>query len=407
MYAGAQTPQGLAPQAWAMLRSDISRMLTSVTNLPRNRARLAEDLLPLCDAAALAGAACIGLAVHLASNASAPAFGAAWAQWSALIWTAVVIGPFLLYDPRFAQALRRHGGAAALRRLGGRMLLLAAVVAVIAYAGHWLGQSTSAWLWWWLLAAMAITASLRVLFARYLQHLNSEAASNPPVADAAPAAVVGETLAVTVLAERPIRRWNAVLKSAKDLLLAVLITILLAPVLLLIALAIRLDSRGPILFRQRRHGLNNGEFDIYKFRTMHVDAVATGTALKQTARNDPRVTRIGGFLRKWSLDELPQLFNVIEGSMSLVGPRPHAVNMRTEAQLGHEITDVYLHRHRVRPGITGWSQVNGCRGATDTVEQLRRRVELDLFYVDHWSLLFDLKILTLTSRVVLRATNAY
>jgi lipopolysaccharide/colanic/teichoic acid biosynthesis glycosyltransferase len=198
-----------------------------------------------------------------------------------------------------------------------------------------------------------------------------------------------------------------VLKSTKDLLLASLITILLSPLLVLIALAIRIDSRGPILFRQRRHGLNSSEFDIYKFRTMHVSPGTTGTSLQQTTRNDPRITRIGGFLRKWSLDELPQLFNVIEGSMSLVGPRPHAVNMRTETQLGHEITDVYLHRHRVRPGITGWSQVNGCRGATDTVEQLRRRIELDLFYVDHWSLLFDLKILTMTSRVVLRATNAY
>ena len=134
---------------------------------------------------------------------------------------------------------------------------------------------------------------------------------------------------------------------------------------------------------------------------------ATSTELKQTSRNDDRITWIGRFLRSSSLDELPQLFNVLKGEMSLVGPRPHAVNMRTEDRLGSEIIDVYAHRHRVKPGITGWSQVNGARGATDTMEQLKRRIELDLYYVENWSLLFDFKILLMTVREVMKKTNAY
>jgi lipopolysaccharide/colanic/teichoic acid biosynthesis glycosyltransferase len=133
----------------------------------------------------------------------------------------------------------------------------------------------------------------------------------------------------------------------------------------------------------------------------------SGDSLEQTARFDRRVTRFGRFLRSTSLDELPQLFNVLKGEMSLVGPRPHAVNMRTEDRLGSEITGKYAHRHRVKPGMTGWSQVNGARGATTTTAQLRRRVALDLMYIDNWSLWLDLKILVLTCREVLKRTNAY
>lgn len=217
----------------------------------------------------------------------------------------------------------------------------------------------------------------------------------------------GHWLPVTLLADRPIKRWNAVLKTAKDFALGSAITLMLLPLLACIALAIRLDSPGPILFKQRRHGFNNREFDIYKFRTMLGAAEAPGTALQQTIRGDHRVTRVGRFLRKWSLDELPQVFNVLKGSMSLVGPRPHAVAMRTEDQSGHQIVAVYPHRHRVKPGITGWAQINGSRGATNTVEQLRRRIELDLYYVENWSLLLDLKILFSTFKVVLRAADAY
>ena len=140
---------------------------------------------------------------------------------------------------------------------------------------------------------------------------------------------------------------------------------------------------------------------------MRWNASAATQDLRQTNRSDERITSLGRFLRASSLDELPQLFNVLMGDMSLVGPRPHAVDMRTEGRLGHEITDLYHQRHRVKPGITGWSQVNGSRGATDTVEQLHRRVTLDLHYIENWSLLLDLKVLALTAREVIKGTNAY
>jgi len=218
---------------------------------------------------------------------------------------------------------------------------------------------------------------------------------------------VADSVPVSLLADRPIKRWDAVIKAAEDFLLGGIITLLLLPLLAVIALAIKLNSPGPVIFKQRRHTFNNCEFDIYKFRTMRWNPEAAAETLKQTSRHDDRVTRVGRFLRSSSLDELPQLFNVLKGDMSLVGPRPHAVNMRTEDRLGSEITDIYAHRHRVKPGITGWSQVNGARGATNTTAQLRRRVELDLHYIENWSLLLDLKILLLTPREVLKRTNAY
>jgi Undecaprenyl-phosphate glucose phosphotransferase len=217
----------------------------------------------------------------------------------------------------------------------------------------------------------------------------------------------GSGMPVMLLADRPIKRWNAVLKSAEDVLLSRILLLLLLPLLGLIALAIKLDSPGPIVFKQRRHAFNNSEFDIYKFRTMRHNEDVSDDWLEQTARFDRRVTSVGRFLRSTSLDELPQLFNVLKGEMSLVGPRPHAVNMRTEDRLGSEITGKYAHRHRVKPGMTGWSQVNGARGATTTTAQLRHRVALDLMYVDNWSLWLDLKILVLTWRELLRRTNAY
>jgi Undecaprenyl-phosphate glucose phosphotransferase len=212
---------------------------------------------------------------------------------------------------------------------------------------------------------------------------------------------------VALLADRPIKEWNSVAKGAEDLLLGAMLTVLLLPLLAVIAIAIRLDSPGPVIFTQRRHTLHNREFLIFKFRTMQWNAPSETGALQQTRRNDARVTRLGRFLRAWSLDELPQLFNVLLGQMSLVGPRPHAIDMRTENQLGVEVADRYEHRHRVKPGMTGWSQVNGARGATHTKAQLQRRVALDLDYIDNWSLLFDLKILALTAREVVKRTNAF
>jgi Undecaprenyl-phosphate glucose phosphotransferase len=217
----------------------------------------------------------------------------------------------------------------------------------------------------------------------------------------------GSGMPVMLLADRPIKRWNALLKGAEDALMSTILLVALLPLLGLIALAIKLDSPGPVIFSQRRHGFNNSEFDIYKFRTMRLSDEPSGASLVQTTSLDRRVTPVGRFLRSTSLDELPQLFNVLKGEMSLVGPRPHSIIMRTEDRLGSEITSKYAHRHRVKPGITGWSQVNGARGATTTTAQVRRRVALDLMYIDGWSLWLDLKILILTCRVVLRRTNAF
>jgi Undecaprenyl-phosphate glucose phosphotransferase len=218
---------------------------------------------------------------------------------------------------------------------------------------------------------------------------------------------VGDTVPVSLLVDRPIKRWNAVTKTIEDLTIGGIITLFALPVMALVALAIKIDSRGPVIYKQKRHALNNQEFFIYKFRTMRWDPNPTPDTLKQTLRDDDRITRVGRFLRASSLDEIPQLFNVLKGEMSLVGPRPHAINMRTEERLGHEITATYAHRHRVKPGITGWAQVNGARGATDNSAQLYRRVRLDLEYIENWSVLLDLKILFLTFVVVVKMTNAF
>ena len=214
---------------------------------------------------------------------------------------------------------------------------------------------------------------------------------------------------LVILANRPIDRWGVVLKGIEDRVLAVLAIIVLCPLLAALALAVRLDSPGPIVFRQRRHGWNGTEFQVWKFRTMQWQpGPLAGSGEQQTRRNDARVTRIGKFLRSTSLDELPQLFNVLNGTMSLVGPRPHPVVMRTEQLLCEEIIAEYSHRHRVKPGITGWAQVNGHRGATETAKQVRSRVEHDIFYVENWSLLFDLKILLLTPyRILFDRGNAF
>ena len=219
-------------------------------------------------------------------------------------------------------------------------------------------------------------------------------------------AYVGDGLPVALLVDRPLRGWGAVVKRLEDIVLASTLLILSLPIFAVIALAVWVDSPGPIIFRQRRHGWNNRSFDVLKFRTMRW-MPSDSLALVQTSRQDERIAKVGRLLRRTSLDELPQLFNVLKGDMSLVGPRPHAVDMRTEDRLGHEIVDEYPHRHRVKPGITGWAQVNGCRGATQTAEQVRRRVELDLFYAENWSVLLDLKILLKTLGCVVSGKNAF
>ncbi|MBX6322067.1 MAG: undecaprenyl-phosphate glucose phosphotransferase [Rhodospirillaceae bacterium] len=208
-------------------------------------------------------------------------------------------------------------------------------------------------------------------------------------------------LPVLQVFDRPISGWAHFLKSVEDRVIAGTALLLLAPLLAIVALAIKLDSPGPVFFRQRRYGFNNKLIGVWKFRTMYADMTDLD-ADRQTTRDDPRVTRVGRFLRKTSIDELPQLFNVLGGTMSIVGPRPHAVATKAEGRLFEEVVDRYAARHRVKPGITGWAQINGWRGETDTVEKIQKRVEYDLFYIDNWSVWFDLVIIARTAFALVR-----
>jgi Undecaprenyl-phosphate glucose phosphotransferase len=207
--------------------------------------------------------------------------------------------------------------------------------------------------------------------------------------------------------DKPITDWDVVMKWLFDKIVGGLLLLLAAPVMAAVAVAIKLDSRGPVLFRQKRYGFNNELIEVYKFRSMYVDQ-CDATGAKLVARNDPRVTRVGRFIRKTSLDELPQLINVvIKSNLSLVGPRPHAVHAKAENRLYDEAVDGYFARHRVKPGITGWAQINGWRGETDTQEKIQRRVEHDLYYIENWSVLFDFYILAMTPIALARSENAY
>jgi Undecaprenyl-phosphate glucose phosphotransferase len=204
---------------------------------------------------------------------------------------------------------------------------------------------------------------------------------------------------------KPLDEVAAVLKRLEDVVIALLGVLVTLPLMLLIALAIKLDSPGAVFFRQKRLGAHNLPFDLLKFRSMYVEqADPLGTQL--TRAGDPRVTRVGRFLRRTSMDELPQLFNVLRGEMSLVGPRPHALAANAAGITYARAISEYPIRHRVKPGITGWAQVNGWRGETTTIEQIRRRVEHDLYYIENWSLTFDLLILGRTVFTVLSRENA-
>jgi len=209
------------------------------------------------------------------------------------------------------------------------------------------------------------------------------------------------------VADKPIADWDYVAKWIFDHVIGGLILALAAPVMALTALAIKLDSPGPIFFRQKRYGFNNELIEVYKFRSMHAN-VADINASTLVTRGDPRVTRVGRFIRKTSLDELPQLVNVVfKGNLSLVGPRPHAVQAKASNRLYGEVVDGYFARHRVKPGITGWAQVNGWRGETDTEEKIQQRVQHDLTYIENWSVLFDLKILAMTPFALMSTESAY
>ncbi|MEW6633442.1 MAG: undecaprenyl-phosphate glucose phosphotransferase [Pseudomonadota bacterium] len=206
--------------------------------------------------------------------------------------------------------------------------------------------------------------------------------------------------------DKPINDWDSVAKRAFDIVFSLIGIVAFSPVMLATAIAIKLDSKGPVLFKQKRHGFNNEIIEVYKFRSMYTDR-SDPTAKQTVTKNDPRVTRVGRFIRKTSIDELPQFFNSLFGSLSLVGPRPHAIAAQSHNLLYNEVVDGYFARHKVKPGVTGWAQINGWRGEMDTNEKIRMRTEFDLYYIENWSMLFDLRILFLTPIRLLNTENAY
>ena len=207
---------------------------------------------------------------------------------------------------------------------------------------------------------------------------------------------------VVAICESPYSGVDSVVKSTSDIVLAALLLILLSPLMLCIALAVKFTSVGPAIFKQRRYGLDGEEITVYKFRSMTVSE--DGNKIDQAQKNDPRITKIGAFLRRTSLDELPQFINVLQGRMSIVGPRPHAV---AHNELYRTLIKGYMLRHKIKPGITGWAQVNGLRGETEVLEKMQARIEYDLYYLRNWSIWLDLWIIMLTAWVVLRRDNAY
>ncbi len=207
---------------------------------------------------------------------------------------------------------------------------------------------------------------------------------------------------VISVCESPFTGLNGVIKRTSDIVLSILILAMITPVLIGVALAVKFTSPGPVIFRQRRYGLDGKEILVYKFRSMTV--TEDGDAIKQAQKNDARITPLGAFLRKSSLDELPQFFNVLQGRMSIVGPRPHAV---AHNEIYRKLIKGYMVRHKVKPGITGWAQVNGLRGETDTLDKMQGRIDFDLDYLRNWSLKLDIFIILKTIRLVAEDQKAY
>ncbi|MFC3071838.1 undecaprenyl-phosphate glucose phosphotransferase [Shinella pollutisoli] len=206
--------------------------------------------------------------------------------------------------------------------------------------------------------------------------------------------------------DKPIADWDKVAKRLFDIVFSLIALALLWPVMLGAAIAVKLSSPGPILFKQKRHGFNNEIIDVYKFRSMYTH-LSDPTARAAVTKGDPRVTPVGRFIRKSSIDELPQLFNVLRGQLSLVGPRPHAIQAQSHDRKYVDVVEGYFARHRVKPGVTGWAQINGWRGEIDHDDKIRYRTEFDLYYIENWSLWLDLKILFLTPIRLLNTENAY
>lgn len=206
--------------------------------------------------------------------------------------------------------------------------------------------------------------------------------------------------------DRPINDWDSVAKRAFDVFFSLLGILVFWPIMLITAIAIKATSKGPVFFMQKRHGFNNEVINVFKFRSMYADQSDPAARVVVT-KGDPRVTPVGRFIRRTSIDELPQFFNALRGDLSLVGPRPHAVMAQTQDKLFAEVVDGYFARHRVKPGVTGWAQINGWRGEVDDDEKIKQRTAFDLYYIENWSLLFDLKILFLTPFRLLNSENAY
>ena len=206
--------------------------------------------------------------------------------------------------------------------------------------------------------------------------------------------------------DRPINDWDSVAKRIFDIVFSLLGIVVFFPVMLATAIAVKATSTGPVFFVQKRHGFNNEIINVYKFRSMFADQ-SDPTAKKPVTKGDPRVTPVGRFIRRTSIDELPQFFNALRGDLSLVGPRPHAVHAQSHDLLFAEVVDGYFARHRVKPGVTGWAQINGWRGEIDDDEKIKQRTAFDLYYIENWSLLFDLKILFLTPVRLLKSENAF
>ncbi|OWV77738.1 undecaprenyl-phosphate glucose phosphotransferase [Rhizobium sp. R635] len=206
--------------------------------------------------------------------------------------------------------------------------------------------------------------------------------------------------------KKPIRDWDSVAKRGFDIFFTIVALALLWPLMLVTAIAIKATSEGPVFFMQKRHGFNNEVINVFKFRSMYTN-MSDPTGRAAVTKGDPRVTRVGRFIRKTSIDELPQLFNVLKGDLSLVGPRPHAVLAQARDRAFADVVEGYFARHRVKPGVTGWAQINGWRGEVDNDEKIKFRTAYDLYYIENWSLWFDLKILFLTPIRLLNTENAY
>jgi putative colanic acid biosynthesis UDP-glucose lipid carrier transferase len=207
---------------------------------------------------------------------------------------------------------------------------------------------------------------------------------------------------VVGICETPFTGTNALVKRVSDVVLASIILVLISPVLLVVAIGVKLSSPGPVIFKQQRNGLAGERITVYKFRSMWVQD--NGPVVVQATQNDPRITPFGAFIRRTSLDELPQFINVLQGRMSIVGPRPHAV---AHNETYRQLIKAYMVRHKVKPGITGWAQIHGHRGETDRIEKMQARVEYDLEYLRNWSLLLDLQIIAKTVRLVFFDRKAY